>query len=171
MDRATLSDLRLRWHDHVLFGTTLSPEEFAESPEARRPRCWFGEHVPGIDSCEGRIEGAHWVKRQRVEDRVRYLCSEMRSQAVHGREDEELVSLPDFLTAAMDFSALAAWDPRNGVPACEKHHRRFDGHRVDATNELVIWRHEVPGPVEAFCRDWGLELALEDRHPLIGAGV
>jgi len=163
VERASLADLQLRWYEHVVFGSMVSPEEFGELPGSPRPRCWFGDNVPGIDSCEHGprgIEGAHWIKRQRVERWVKGLG-----------DGPDLVDRLAWSIVAPDFVELAAWDPRNGVPACEKHHRRFDGPRVDATNELIVWRHEVPAPVESFCLDWGLETALEDRNPTIGGGI
>lgn len=166
MDRASLADLRLRWHDAVVFGTTLSPDEFAQLDSVPRPQCWFGENVPGIDRCEEGprgIEGAHWIKRQRVEAWVKDIARYARLDPGQG-----VVGFLDWSLASDGLHHLAAWDPRNGVPACEKHHRRFDGHRVDATNELVVWRHEVPAHVEAFAKDWDLETALEDRNPSIG---
>lgn len=151
MDRVSLRELQEQWARAVLFG------DRAHWPEPRPLPCWFGAVVPGIDGCDGPIEGAHWIKRQRVGRWVE-LQLDIPKSMLRYDEDWELVR-------------LAEWDPRNGVPACEKHHRRFDGHRVDAANELVVWRHEVPAPVEAFAKDWGLETALEDRHPPIGGGA
>lgn len=172
MDRTSLAELREMWAIAVLFG------DRARWERARPPLpCWFGRCVPGIDGCEGRLEGAHWIKRQRVEGT---LCHNFQTEptlrSVHRyvKEANRGASLKDMeprAADAVDLVLLAAWDPRNGVPACSKHHARFDGHRVDATNELIVWRHEVPAPVESFCTDWGLETALEDRNPAIGSGV
>lgn len=148
MDRDSLRELQQMWHAHVVMGLDPDGEQF----QTLKPLpCWFGENVPGIDPCEGRIEGAHWIKRQRVGRVMAY--------ALEGGAD---------VNEAEETVQLAEWDPRNGIPSCSKHHRRFDGHRVDATNELVIWRHEVPAHVEAFAADYGLETALEEKHPLIG---
>jgi hypothetical protein len=64
---------------------------------------------------------------------------------------------------------LAAWDPRNAVPACEHHHRRFDGHHVPVPRErLVVPRHcWSPFHVRRIRpSDYGLETFLEDKHPL-----
>lgn len=171
-----LDDLREAWKIAVIFG------EQHETPwsNARPPRpCWFGENVPGIDACEygdRGVEGAHWIKRQRVEKTMarqlaiaEIVCSpswQRRCWPPEGLHEP----IPEFFYQ-VELVYLAAWDPRNGVPACEKHHRRFDGHMVDARDPLVIWRHEVPGHVEAFCRDWPFETALEDRNPAIGAGI
>lgn len=163
MNTDDLAELREAWARAVLLDARGRPEP-----------CWFGENVPGIDECEhGQrgIEGAHWIKRQRVEKTVAQqleipeflLGARARERIAHWTQASKWPEL--------ELVFLAAWDPRNGVSACEKHHRRFDGHRVDARDPLVIWRHEVPGHVEAFCRDWPLEVALEDRNPPIGAGI
>lgn len=170
-----LAELREAWKLWVCTAVSPMGRTFARG-------CWFGENVPGIDPCEHGprgIEGAHWIKRQRVENALDALlpwggmlpCP----RCVPGDAANEcewceggLIFWPN--EDRRDVILLAAWDPRNGVPACEKHHRRFDGHRVDARNELVIWRHEVPAHVEAFALDWGLEQALEDRHPPLNTG-
>lgn len=149
-----LVELREQWRIAVVIGGGTFPRT--------RP-CWFGENVPGIDPCEHGprgVEGAHWIKRQRIE---RFLTA----GALWVEDPDD----PCGWYYEDDLIQLAAWDPRNGVPACAKHHARFDGHRVDAANELVIWRHEVPAHVEAFALDWGLETALEDRNPPIAGGI
>lgn len=126
-------------------------------PNRMKP-CWFaemrpslGEHGVDVGPCEGWIEGAHWIKRQRVEAIVDgWIIVEQCRGEIHSRWDEDL-------------TLLAAWDPRNGVAACERHHRRFDGHRMPP---LVVPRLLVPNHVVEFVNDWGLETALEDKHPL-----
>ena len=160
MDREWLDDLRGEWRKAVLEG-----RPYVASPFIWRPACWFGTTaLAGADECEGRVEGAHWIKRQRVEKTIAQQLGL-----------PELVVSPKWQRRWRNFPAeypdlellfLAAWDPRNGVPACEKHHKRFDGHRADATSEFIVWRHEVPDHVEEFCADWGLETALEDRNPV-----
>ena len=162
LDSAELDDLRENWKWAVCLGR---PLELGLAKERPLP-CWFGANVPGIDPCEEGprgIEGAHWLKRQAVERTIR--ANLLPPEMVWAYAPAELVRSID------EYVLLAAWDPRNGVPACQKHHQRFDGTRVDATNELVIWRHEVPKHVEAFALDWGLESALEDRNPPIGGGI
>lgn len=159
MDRASLRELRGQWWLAVC-------AEHSRGNLYRGRGCWFAENVPGTDDCEGEIEGAHWIKRQRVEEEVARMVGVSKTQIKHF----DRIVAPE-LRAQVESVLLAAWDPRNGVPACEKHHRRFDGHRVDAANELIVWRHEVPAPVESFCLDWGLETALEDRNPTIGGGI
>jgi hypothetical protein len=130
------------------------------NPDARPLPCWFGENVPGIDSCEGRIEGAHWLKRQRVARTVAAqldLPIRVTSPTWRRRHPE---------TPEAELVLLAEWDSRNGVPACNKHHTRFDSQRMPP---LLIWRHEVPPLVEMFVADWDLEVALADRCPSISA--
>lgn len=158
-----IRELQQRWIAAVLLGDVdlgpieMDPDHGLDWMLATRPvqRCWFGVNVPGIDSCEGRPEGAHWIKRQRVEE-----CIVQNLYRGFGS--------PFNADTARDLKHLAAWDPRNGVPACEKHHRRFDAQRMPT---LVVWRHEVPAHVEAFCRDWPLEGDLERRNPPINKGV
>lgn len=121
--------------------------------------CWFQEHMPDIDPCGGGrpgvLEAAHWIKRQQVE---RWVRNQLR------------VSPYDLaITAAIvdELIAIAAWDPRNAVPACEHHHRRFDGHRVPLPREqLIVPRLLVPAHVLEFSEDYGMETFIEDKHPL-----
>ena len=165
-----LDDLRREWKNAVCL---IPPVEQRGEHFPRVKPCWFGENVPGIDPCEHGprgIEGAHWIKRQEVARVVGFnlwipTAKKGRSTVfVAGSDNPELLERLELLY-------LAEWDPRNGVPACEKHHRRFDGARVDARNPLIVWRHEVPAHVEGFALDWGLETALEDRNPPIGKGI
>lgn len=169
-----LRELQERWAVAVLLGDVdagpleVDPEGGLEWMLAtRRPMsCWFGENVPGIDSCEGRIEGAHWLKRQRVEHVVAAALG-IPEPIVRGRRVSVNYEYPPHY-ANVDLVHRAAWDPRNGVPACNKHHTRFDSQRMPI---LVVWRHEVPPDVEAFARDWGLEGELERRNPDAGVGI
>jgi hypothetical protein len=164
--RELLEEVRAEWAETVTIRQT---------PGGRRlwAPCWFGENLPGIDGCEGRIEGAHWIKRQQVERKIALQLGlpEIVTSPKWQRGAMVLPNRYADLQPRVDLVFLAGWDPRGGVPACEKHHRRFDGHRVDATRELVVWRHEVPAEVEAFAGDWGLEYLLDDRHPPIGKGI
>lgn len=120
--------------------------------------CWFAENVPGIDPCGGdfgpdHLEAAHWIKRQQVERWVKLQYGPYVALPVN------LLQWQDDREELVD---LAAWDPRNAVPACEKHHRRFDSHRMPT---LVVPRLLVPDHVVEFAECWGLETALEDRNP------
>jgi hypothetical protein len=132
---------------------------FGGDPDARPLPCWFSENTPGIDPCEvgpRGIEAAHWIKRQLVERVLKVVMpvgGKFGIPGASGFDREELV-------------VLAAWDSRNAVPSCLKHHSRFDSQRMPP---LVIWRHEVPAAVESFTADWGLLTALEDRCPLISS--
>jgi hypothetical protein len=99
------------------------------------------------DHCEGRIEAAHWISRQRVKNALWPLLPPLWDCA--GPKEADLIW-------------LAEWDPRNAVPACERHHRRFDSHRMPP---LVVPRDAVPDAVEEFCADWGLESELGRKCP------
>jgi hypothetical protein len=124
-----LIELTRAWHAAVVF-----------DERERLRSCWFGtsRELGCVDLCEGVIQGAHWLKRQRVRRALEAL-----------EFDAELIR-------------LAEWDARNGVPACEKHHARFDLHR---TPFLYVPRLLVPSHVEEFAVDWSLETQLEDRNP------
>lgn len=144
--------------------------------------CWFrgGDYGP----CEGWIEGAHWIKRQTVE---RWIAEQIPTECVcpecagvgwwsdwNGEEGGggdcgrcagagALAMPPEFQTEP---PLLAAWDARNGIPACERHHRIFDSQRVPLpSGQIVVPRLLVPDHVEEFAADWGLEHELERKHP------
>lgn len=155
-----LEELQRLFHEAVLVtgpyaeryvrgGFPVAP--FGERPY--RPRqCWFQANIPGIDPCDGdhgpdALEAAHWIKRQRVELAV----------AAYFFGTEEAAN-----GVGWEIKDLAGWDPRNAVPACEKHHRRFDAHRMPT---LIVPRRLVPEHVVEFANDYGLETALEDRNP------
>lgn len=164
---AELDELREAWAQAVL----LDPR-YPGDVTMPRP-CWFSDAAEDLrerplglphdleNQCEGRIEGAHWIKRQTVE----------RSLVAGGLWVED----PDHGDGWYyedDLIQLAAWDPRNGVPACERHHRIFDSQRVPLPSEqIVIFREQVPAHVEAFARDWGLEHELERKHRPMGEGI
>lgn len=121
--------------------------------------CWFKNMIPGIDSCGGGradvLEAAHWIKRQQVE------------RWVINNAPVEVDGVHILLSERKALADLAAWDPRNAVPACEHHHRRFDGHHVPLPRErLVVPRHLVPAHVLEFTADYGMETFIEDKHPL-----
>lgn len=127
------------------------------------PPCWFMLNVPDIDACGGdlgpdHIEAAHWVKRQQVERWVKLQ---------YGPYAEPAANLLAWQEAREELVALAAWDPRNAVPSCEHHHRNFDAHRVPLPAlQIIVPRLLVPEHVIEFITDYGLETALEDKHPL-----
>jgi len=130
MTKAELNQLRFDWKVAVCLGDR----------ETQVLPCWFKTCIPGLDACEGFIQGCHWLKRQTVEGFI-------------GRQ---------LFGPGSDYVQLAAWDPRSGVPGCEKHHTRFDSQRQPT---LVVPRELVPTTVEMFCADWGLEQKLEERSP------
>jgi hypothetical protein len=147
MTAEQLEDLRGAWARAVKIAHYKSDR--GEHSQVRAKPCWFSEHVPGeLGRCDGWIQGAHWIKRQRVESFVRLMGPHW-VDAGRSMWDEDL-------------PVLAAWDDRNGVAACEAHHARFDAHLMPP---LVVPRALVPDHVVEFCNDWGLETALEDRNP------
>lgn len=130
--------------------------------------CWFAPF--DARPCEGRIEACHFINRQRIKNALWAAMREVRFQAIGRFEGERVLDEPAFpadVAAWRDeLIDLACWDPRLAVPGCTAHHRPFDSH---ATPRLLIFRGEVPVPVEEAVRDWGLETALEDRCPFFDA--
>lgn len=175
-----LRELQRLFHEAVMVGGPYQGEHPLTTPLLARnpPLCWFWVNVPGIDECggdygAGRLEAAHWIKRQRVERDVKQLSSAVRFQEIANWEgetlrpetDAEMLARAEWILHEMWMHA--AWDSRNGVPACERHHRNFDGHRVPLPSEqIVVPRLLVPDHVVEFTDDYGLETALEDKHPL-----
>lgn len=173
MTRAELDELREAWARDVL-GLEFLPGHRVTLP------CVFSRGAQAVTAridagpCEGPIEGAHWIKRQTVERwvegfrEVRQLVDPHTEKLYIGGAVEYV----EWSLAVDDLVQLAAWDPRNGVPACERHHRIFDSQRVPLPSEqIVVWRHQVPAHVEAFALDWGLEHELDRKHDSIGGGV
>jgi hypothetical protein len=160
MERDGLKELQRLFYEAVMVGGPYHGEHVLSTPLLARvpPSCWFQDHIPGLDPCGGdwgpdKLEAAHWIKRQQVERWVKSQYGPYASPAFDLRgwkEDQE------------DIVRLAVWDPRNAVPACEKHHRRFDSQRMPT---LVVPRRLVPEHVVEFTDDYGLETALEDRNP------
>lgn len=114
---------------------------FAGDPDGPALPCYFGAYDDR--PCGGPIQACHWMNRQTIRN---YLWR-------YGVD-------PDLIV-------LAEWDPRLAVPGCaEQHHPRWDSHRVTLPSEqLHVFREEVPWEVEEAVADWGLETALEDRSP------
>ena len=56
------------------------------------------------------------------------------------------------------------WDPRNGGPGCVVHHVAFD-HQAGRAKALVVPRLALPGDVEEFVDERGLESLAERRFP------
>lgn len=177
MDLATsegLAELRERWVVAVTLRDHTYESKFAGAATIVVPQpCWFAENLD-VDECEGRHEGAHFLKRQTVERvmarnlELPEVVTTKKFRANPGRWIKRL----DLPLRRVEALFLAAWDPRNGVCACSKHHARFDSNRVALpSQQIVVWRHQVPAHVEAFARDWGLEPQLADRCPAVGAGL
>lgn len=155
MKKAELRELQELWARAVLLD------------DGGRPRpCWFSlppEHdYEDYGPCGGErgpdfCEGAHWISRQAVENVLWFPL-----QAFQYDDDPLWHPIePGFRQGLIN---LAAWDPRNGVPACEWHHRHFDQHLV-AKRPLVVYRPFVPVHVEEFVAERGLETPLEVKCP------
>lgn len=151
MNRAELDELRENWARAVLL-----------DDRGRPAPCWFGSNVSDPHKCEGRIEGAHWIKQQRIR-KVLELTLPVRLGDGDYVYDEE---------RRQELILLAIWDPRNGVPACNRDHTVFDSQRTPLrSKQIVVWRHQVPAHVEAFAEDWGLTHELDRKHDTIGGGI
>lgn len=170
MTKAELAALRLAWAQAVLAAPQTSGE--AELGLRLRPApCWFYTppgsakavlaYAMNWGSCGGRIEGAHWIKRQAVEEQIRRQYGPY----VDGLPRPGGRGPADWELDRDDLIALAAWDPRNGVPACQRHHGRFDGRLVNAAEPFVVYRPFAPVHVEEFVADCGLETRLEQKCP------
>ena len=113
---------------------------FGGDPSGPALPCWFSEYWD--HECSAEIQACHFIRRQRIEN---FLWKQ-------GNDKEEIF--------------LAAWDPRLAVPGCTEAHPRFDGHLVSLPSEqLNIFREEVPAEVEEAALEWGLEIPLEERCP------
>lgn len=125
--------------------------------------CWLARHDPRRRPCVLPLERAHLIPRQRVENALGAILLGS-AFTEEWWEDEELRTWRTPLTRDLiwDLIHLAAWDPRNGIIACEHHHRRFDNH---ATPELAIPAFALPEHFTEFVTDWGLENAATDRFP------
>jgi len=123
--------------------------------------CWYAANVDGNLNCEGRIIASHIVKRRRVENFLSEQLPEgpLPVPLMGDESDNDLI--PDEYD--VDLLLQAAWDPRNGVPGCQAHDDRLDGHRMPP---LVIPRHKLPPATIEFCEDWGLEYELERRFAI-----
>lgn len=104
--------------------------------------------------CEGRLERAHLIPRQRVENALAALMPHNPVRIT------DPASIFEPRLDKKELILLAAWDPRNGVVVCQHHHRRYDSH---ATPELCIPAAALPDHVVEFIYDWGLESEAERR--------
>lgn len=106
----------------------------------QRRACWLARFDPLSRPCEGRFEAAHFIGRQSIRNCPTLLGI-----------DEEIVE-------------LAQWDARNGLPACEHHHRRFDNH-ADAGpgSGLLVPKDDLDFELLEFIEDWGLQSEAERR--------
>ena len=113
------------------------------------PACWLKQFDPFDKDCSDELEACHVISRQRIRNVLRGLL------------------VPDALTPYSidpfdidDLVELAEWDPRNGVPGCTHHHRRFDR---QATPDLTVPVQSLFVPNRAFILDWGFESEAERK--------
>lgn len=153
----------------------LAPARPAPVYKGALGRCWLAQHDERRRPCSAPLERAHLIPRQRVENALGALlpradaagmiacgtCNAF-SHLVDACPDCEggLIHFPG--NHRTDLIQLAAWDPRNGVIACEGHHRRFDNH---ATPPLFVPSLRLPAHALDFVLDWGLESQMRDRFP------
>lgn len=135
----------------------LAPPRPAPAYPGALGRCWLAQFDERRRPCEGRFERAHLIPGQRVENALAALLP---VQPPVVALDGTVTPWPIEIRAQLIL--LAAWDPRNGVVACEHHHRRFDSH---ATPALIVPRHSLPDQFVEFALDWGLEPQLAGRFP------
>lgn len=129
----------------------LAPPRPAPAYKGALGRCWLAQFDERRRPCELPLERAHLISRQRVENAFAALLP---SPIIDIGGQEKV--------AREQLILLAAWDPSNGVIACEAHHRRLDGHMMPALN---IPFEKLPGHVIEFAERWGLESELERRFP------
>jgi hypothetical protein len=148
MDNATLDELRLQFR----VTGTIAPRTGLMLP------CWLKQFDPLSRPCEGPLQAFHFLGRQRIRNALFAALPYCGICAGKGCGACDL--------DVLELTELAQWDPRNAGPACEMHHSRLDSH---ATPALVVFREKLPGSVEAFAADWGLEGPLTDKYPQMGA--
>lgn len=138
-------------------------------------RCLLAQHDHLLRPCRGRLERAHLIPRQRVENALAALLPYVVDLAFNEDGSIDIDGPPPAVDSSgriagpppiaedwrNELILLAAWDPRNGVIACEGHHRRFDSHLTPA---LTVRRDCLPTHLIEFASDWGIEGQL-DRFP------
>lgn len=113
------------------------------------PACWLKQFDLYDKECGGELEACHVISRQRIRNVLRGLLvpDALDPTAIDPLDIDDLVE-------------LAEWDPRNGVPGCTHHHRRFDSH---STPELGVPAQKLFAPNLEFVLDWGLESEAERK--------
>lgn len=122
----------------------------AQSPRRVAP-CWFGRYMDVDEPCNGPIQGCHFIKRQQVEKTI---------GARLPAYVESVTDLTDWSLTCDEIVIVAAWDARNGIPGCERHHHHFDFGSLLVPLELV---HRAAPEVVEFTRWYELEYLLERR--------
>lgn len=113
------------------------------------PACWLKQLDPLDKDCGGDLEACHVIGRQRIRNVLRGLL-------VPDALNPEAIDILD----VDDLVELAEWDPRNGVPGCSHHHRRFDSH---ATPDLKVPAQQLLAPSREFVLEWGFESEVEQK--------
>lgn len=126
-------------------GFKVAAHRWYEDPDCP---CWLAQFDHEHRACEGKIEAFHFFGRQEVRNALVGMPEAWLDQMYTGCDPREEVK------------QLAEWDPRNGGPGCEVHHRRFDAH---LTPTLKVPVQALPTHVLGFALDWGLEAAGERR--------
>jgi hypothetical protein len=113
------------------------------------PACWLKQFDLLDRACSDELEACHVIGRQRIRNVLGGLLvpDALNPTAVDVLDIDDLVE-------------LAEWDPRNSVPGCSHHHRRFDSH---ATPDLKVPAQQLFAPNRAFVLDWGLESEAERK--------
>lgn len=137
----------------------LAPPNIRAYKDAYRD-CWLAQFDERRRPCEAPLERAHMIPGQRVEHALGALLPGVEDAQAQMVEQWLQGNGREWAYAATDLILLAAWDPRNGVIACQHHHRRYDSH---ATPELRIHAAALPDHAIEFIYDWGLESEAERR--------
>lgn len=106
------------------------------------PACWLASFDPYERPCSNdrKWEAFHFFGKQEIRNHP-----------------------PLFGLTPLEFVELE-WDPRNGGPGCKVHHVAFD-HQDGRAKALIVPRLALPGDVEEFVDERGLESLAQRRFP------
>ena len=136
------------------------------------PLCCLAKYDPVQRPCSHKIEAAHFVPRQRVENAMWDALLDAYTEPPELIEREsgytQVWAVPLTREERWELILIAAWDPRNGDLGCEHHHRRFDAHAGSPrAPKIIIPRAALPVHVEEYIGDYGFDGMgwLDDRFP------